>query len=95
MVVAAIAAIVGSLGAYRYIQIARIPTFVKKARKVKKSIKSGDKVSEALMYPSKDEFMVKTLDAKYKALGLSLNDLLGLKGKGKTEDTLKKNGGVK
>ena len=95
MVVAAIAAIVGSLATYRYIQIARIPTFVKKARKVKKSIKSGDKISEALLYPTKEEFMVKTLGAKYDALGLSLEDLLGLKSKGKTDDSLKKNGGVK
>ena len=95
MVVAAIAAIVGSLATYRYIQIARIPTFVKKARKVKKSIKSGDKVSEALLYPTKEEYLVKTLGAKYGALGLSLDDLLGLKGKAKTEDSLKKNGGVK
>jgi len=95
MVVAAIAAIVGSLGAYRYIQVAQIPTFVKKARKVKKSIKSGDTISEALLYPSKEEFLVKTLNTKYKTLGLSLDDLLGLKGKGKTEDSLKKNGGVK
>ena len=80
---------------YRYIQIARIPTFVKKARKVKKSIKSGDNISEALLYPSKEEYLVKTLGAKYGALGLSLDDLLGLKGKGKSDDTLKKNGGVK
>jgi len=95
MVVAAIAAIVGSLGAYRYIQISRIPTFVKKARKVKKAVKLGDKISEDLLYPSKEEYMVKTLDDKYKALGLSFNDLLGLKRKGKSDDTLKKNGGVK
>ncbi|MHA1444709.1 MAG: hypothetical protein ACTSR4_08170, partial [Candidatus Hodarchaeales archaeon] len=95
MVVSAIAAIVGSLATYRYIQVARIPTFVKKARKAKKAIKSGDKISEALLYPSKEEFMVKTLGAKYDALGLSLEDLLGLKGKGKTEDSLKKNGGMK
>ena len=95
MAVAAIAAVVGSLGAYRYIQVARIPTFVKKARKVKKSIKSGDIISEALLYPSKEEYLVKALDAKYSALGLSLDDLLGLKGKRKSDDTLKKNGGVK
>jgi len=95
MVVAAIAAIVGSLGAYRYIQIARIPTFVKKARKVKKSIKSGDKISETLLYPSKEAYIAKTLGPKYGALGLSLDDLMGLKGKEKSEDTLKKNGGVK
>ena len=80
---------------YKRQQIARIPTFVKKARKVKKSIKSGDKISEALLYPSKEEYMVKTLEAKYKALGLSLDDLIGLKGKEKSDDTLKKNGGVK
>ena len=95
MVVAAIAAVVGSLATYRFIQKAQIPTYVKKARKIKKSIKSGDKVSETLLYLSREEYMVKRLDAKYKALGLSYYDLLGLKGKGKTEDSLKKNGGVK
>ena len=98
MITGAITAIVGSLATYRYIQIARIPKFVKKARKVKKAIKSKAEISESLLYPSKDEFMVKTLEETYDAIGLSMADLLGIKGKkGKTlsekTDSIKKEGG--
>ena len=98
MVVSAIAAIVGSLATYKYIQIVRIPTFVKKARKIKKAIKSNDEVSESLLYPSKDEFMVKELEEKYNRIGLSIAELLGVKPKkGKILsdkiDSLKKKGG--
>ena len=59
MIVSAIAAIVGSLATYKYIQIVRIPKFVKKARKIKKAIKSKEEVSESLLYTSKEDFMVK------------------------------------
>ena len=91
-------AIVGSLATYKYIQIARIPTFVKKARKIKKAIKANDEVSESLLYPSKEEYMVKTLENRYNSLGVSLADLLGVKIKKKKiisdkSDSIEKDGG--
>ena len=51
MIVGAIVAVVGSLVAYRAIQQARIPTFVKKARAMKGNIKSRKSISDSLLYP--------------------------------------------
>jgi hypothetical protein len=83
LVVGGIVAVVGSLVTYRVIQQARIPTFVKKARKMKKVIKSKKTISDSLLYPSKDEYIVKQLGDKWDMLGLSLNKILGIDGKKK------------
>ncbi|MFX1442741.1 MAG: LamG domain-containing protein [Promethearchaeota archaeon] len=98
MIVGALAAIFGSLATYKYIQIIRIPKFVKKARKFKKAIKSKEEVSESLLYPSKEEFMVRELQEKYDNIGVSISELLGVKPKkGKILsdkiDSIKKKGG--
>jgi len=74
--VAIICAITGSLITYRYIQVARIPKFVKKVKKIKKAIKSGDKISESLLYPTKESFVVKKLEDKFKILGISYKKLM-------------------
>ncbi len=61
MIIGAIIAVVGSLIAYRQIQRARIPTFVKKVREMSKNIKGRKSISDSLLYPSKGEFTVKKL----------------------------------
>ncbi len=81
MIVTSIAAIVGSLVAYRLIQLSRIPTFIKKARKMKKEIKGKKTISESLLYPSKDEYIVKLLGDRWDVLGLSLQKILGIEDK--------------
>ena len=78
MIVGAAIAVVGSLIAYRIIQQAKIPTFVKKARVMGKHIKGGKSISDSLLYPSKDEFTVEELGDRWEALGLSLDEILGL-----------------
>ena len=78
MIVGAIVAVVASLTIYRTVQQARIPTFVKKARKMKKEIKGKKSISDSLLYPSKEEFMVKQLGDKWEMLGLSLPKILGI-----------------
>jgi len=84
MLVAAVVAVVGSLVAYRVIQKARIPTFVKRVREIKSAIKSKKKISESLLYPSKEEYLLKRVGDKWETLGLSLDDILGIeKKKGK------------
>jgi hypothetical protein len=83
MIVGAVVAVVASLTIYRTVQQARIPTFVKKARKMKKEIKSKKSISDSLLYPSKEEFLVKQLGDRWDMLGLSLNKVLGLEGKKK------------
>ena len=74
--IATICAITGSLITYRYIQVARIPKFVKKVKKIKKAIKSGDKISESLLYPTKESFVIKKLEDKFKILGLSYKKIM-------------------
>ena len=78
MIVGAIVAVVGSLVTYRQILRARIPKFVKKVREMSKNIKGTKTISESLMYPSKDEYIVKKLRDKWEMLGLSLEEILGV-----------------
>ncbi|MFX0008605.1 MAG: carboxypeptidase-like regulatory domain-containing protein, partial [Candidatus Hermodarchaeota archaeon] len=81
MIVGAVVAVVGSLVAYRTIQRARIPKFVKKVREMKKNIKGKKDISESLLYPTKDEYIVKKLGEKWEVIGLSLDEIMGLRGK--------------
>ena len=81
MVVAAITAVVGSLVSYRIIQQARIPKHVKRLREVKKKIKARDSIPKSLLVPSKEEFIVKQLGEAYSILGVSLEEILGIKDK--------------
>jgi len=83
MIIGAIIAVVGSLVAYRQIQRARIPTFVKKVREMSKRIKGNNSISDSLLYPSKEEFIAKKFGDKWEMLGLSLNDVMGLDSKRK------------
>ena len=95
MIVGAVIAVVGSLVAYRQIQRARIPTFVKKVREMSKNIRGRKSISDSLLYPSKNEFIVKKLGDKWDVLGLSLNDILGLESKKKKNlpETIDSDGG--
>ncbi|KKM75541.1 hypothetical protein LCGC14_1389210, partial [marine sediment metagenome] len=52
MIIGAIVAVTASLVIYRTVQLAKIPTFVKKVRKMKKEIKGKKTISESLLYPS-------------------------------------------
>jgi len=83
MIIGAIVAVTASLAIYRTVQQARIPTFVKKAKKMKKDIKGKKSISDSLLYPSKEEYMVKQLGDRWEMLGLSLQKVLGLEGKKK------------
>ncbi len=85
MIVGAIVAVVGSLVTYRVVQQRRIPTFVKKARAMKKDIKGKKSISDSLLYPSKEAYIGKKFGDKWAKLGLSLEEILGIKGKVKKE----------
>ena len=78
MIVGSVVAVAGSLVSYRLIQRARIPTFVKKARQMKKNIKGKKTISESLLYPTKEEYISKKLGDKWETIGLSLDDMMGL-----------------
>ncbi len=77
MLVGAIVAVVGSLIIYRQVQRARIPTFVKKSREMSKNIKGRKSISDSLLYPSKEEYIIKKLGDKWETLDLSLEEILG------------------
>ena len=74
-------AVVGALVAYRAIQRAKIPKFVKRAREMKSNIKGKKAISESLLYPSKKEYIVKQVGDKWEMIGLSLGDILGVERK--------------
>ena len=96
MIVIGIIAIAGSLVAYRQIQRARIPTFVKKVREMSKGIKGRKSISDSLLYPSKEEFIIKRLGDKWEMLGLSLEEILGVdtKKKKKLPESTESKGGA-
>jgi hypothetical protein len=48
---------------------------------MKGTIKSRKTISESLLYPSKEAFIVKQLGDKWETLGLSLEDILGIETK--------------
>ncbi|MFX1409161.1 MAG: LamG domain-containing protein [Promethearchaeota archaeon] len=81
LIAVAVAAVAGSLVTYRYIQQRRIPKFVKKAREMRSDIKGKKSISDSLLYPTKDQYMVKKLGDKWEMLGLSLEDILGIESK--------------
>ena len=81
LIVIGVVAVVGSIVTYRAIQQAKIPKFVKKVRSMKKEIKGRKSISDSLLYPAKEEYMVKELGDKWNMIGLSLEDILGLESK--------------
>ncbi|MHA1477058.1 MAG: hypothetical protein ACTSPU_02565, partial [Promethearchaeota archaeon] len=81
LIIIGIVAVVGSLVSYRQIQRARIPTFIKKTRSMKSTIKSRKSISESLLYPSKESYIVKQLGDKWETIGLSLENILGIEPK--------------
>ena len=83
MIVGAISAVAVSLITYRTVQQRRIPTFVKKTKAAMKTIDSKGKISESLIYPPKEEYIVKLLGERWASLDLSLEDILGVQGKKK------------
>lgn len=81
MIIVAVGAVAGSLVTYRYVQQRRIPKFVKKAREMRSNIKGRKSISDSLLYPSKEDHIVKRLGDKWEMLGLSLEDILGIESK--------------
>jgi len=81
LLIAAIGSVVGSLATYKYIQITKIPQFVKKARLMKKAIKAGNEVSDSSLTYSKKELIMKQFKNEWEELGISLGEVLGIKPK--------------
>ena len=48
---------------------------------MKKEIKGRKSISDSLLYPAKEEYVVKELSDKWNMIGLSLEEILGLETK--------------
>ncbi|MHA1914758.1 MAG: DUF2341 domain-containing protein [Promethearchaeota archaeon] len=78
IIILAIVAVVGSLVGYRVIKNAKIPTFVKNVREIKKEIKSGKEISDSYLYQDKEVFVGEIVKDKWSNIGLSMEDILAL-----------------
>jgi len=76
LVVSAIVALVGSIVGYRVYQNAKIPTFVKRVREMKKAIQKGKIISESILYRNKNAFVAERVNHKWEKLGLSLGEII-------------------
>jgi hypothetical protein len=71
----AITALVGSLATYRYIQLAKIPKYVKKIRSMKATIKKSAEISETLTITNKNMYLANMFNDKWETLGISLEEI--------------------
>ncbi len=71
----AIIAVVGSLATYKYIQLAKIPKYVKKIRSMKAAIKKSKMIPETLSITNKEGYLVNMVSEKWGLLGLSIKDI--------------------
>ncbi|MHA2281741.1 MAG: LamG-like jellyroll fold domain-containing protein [Promethearchaeota archaeon] len=78
IIIIAIITVVGSIVGYRVIKNARIPTFVKNVREIKKEIKHGKDISDSYLYQNKEVFVGEIVKDKWSNIGLSMGDILAL-----------------
>jgi hypothetical protein len=71
-------AFISSFIIYQLNQRQKIPTFIRRVKKMKKEIKRKNPISESVLYPMRKEYIVKKLGYKWKILGLSLEPVLGI-----------------
>ncbi|MFW9881444.1 MAG: hypothetical protein ACFFG0_50915, partial [Candidatus Thorarchaeota archaeon] len=79
LVISVIIAIAGSLVGYRVYKYSRLPTFIKKVRAMKKAIDGEKIISESLLYRDKEIFIGEIIKNKWDKIGLSLEDIFGIK----------------
>ncbi len=79
LVVGAFAISISGIVGYKVIQYSRIPEFTKKVNKMRKAIKSDKTISETLATETKMEYMLESLGDRWGKLGISLEEILGIK----------------
>jgi hypothetical protein len=79
LVVSAIIAVTASIVGYRVYKYAKIPTFVKRVRAMKKAIEGDKSISESLLYRTKNAFIGERVKDKWEDIGLSVENVLGIK----------------
>ncbi|MFX0083042.1 MAG: DUF2341 domain-containing protein [Candidatus Hodarchaeota archaeon] len=81
LVSSAVLVLVGSIVGYKVYQNAKIPSFVKKVRTMKKSIKGNKDIPESVLYRNKEVFIAERVSNKWEKLGFSLGEILEIEGK--------------
>ncbi len=78
LITSILVALIGSIVGYRVYQNAKIPSFVKKVRAMKKSIKGDKSVADSLIYRDKEVFIGEILKNDWDRLGLSIEEIFGI-----------------
>jgi len=79
LIISAVIAVAASIVGYRVYKYAKIPTFVKKVRAMKKAIEGKKSISESLLYRTKNAFIAERVKDKWKDIELSVENVLGIK----------------
>ncbi|MHA1731832.1 MAG: FG-GAP repeat domain-containing protein [Promethearchaeota archaeon] len=79
IIVGIVAAMVITIGMYRYVQYARIPAVVKKIRRTVGDIKKNRDIGEELLSPTPTDYLIDRFSAYWEELGLDIEK--NLKGK--------------
>jgi len=79
LIISAVIAVTASIVGYRVYKYAKIPTFVKKVRAMKKAIEGDKSISESLLYRNKNSFIGERVKGKWEDIGLSVENVLGIK----------------
>ncbi|MFW9824160.1 MAG: hypothetical protein ACFFE4_14545 [Candidatus Thorarchaeota archaeon] len=92
LIASAIGALVGSIVGYRVYQNAKIPSFVKKVRAIKKSIKGDKNIADSLIYRDKKVFVGEIIKKNWDKLGLSIEEIFGISLEKEKKGTITKKG---
>ena len=79
LIISAVIAFTASIVGYRVYKYAKVPTFVKRVRAMKKAIEGDNSISESLLYRTKNAFIAERVKDKWKYIELSLENVLGIK----------------
>jgi hypothetical protein len=78
LIISLVVALVGSLVGYKVYQNAKIPSFVKKVREMKKLIKNDKNINDSLVYRDKEVFIGEIIKNDWDQLGLSIEEIFGI-----------------
>ncbi|MFX1376531.1 MAG: DUF2341 domain-containing protein [Promethearchaeota archaeon] len=79
LMLSAIIVFTGSIVGYRVYKHAKIPTFVKKVRSMRKTIEDNKEISNSLLYRNKEVFIGEIVEEKWDSINLSLEKIFGIK----------------
>ncbi|MFW9875614.1 MAG: hypothetical protein ACFFG0_21130, partial [Candidatus Thorarchaeota archaeon] len=79
LAVSIVAPLVGSIVGYRLYKNAKIPTFVKRVRSMKKAIEGNKSISESLLYRAKEVFIGERVKDMWDRIDISIENTFGIR----------------